>query len=84
MLEFKPGLFIAQVVTFLIAVFLLWKIAWGPLYEILEKRKEKIKKDLEIIEQTKNSLKKMEQEYKLRFDAINFEVREGEVEDYCP
>lgn len=54
---------IAQIINFLLLVFILTKYAYKPLLEILEKRKNKIASDLESAEQDKLMAAKLKQEY---------------------
>ena len=46
MLEIDPKLLLAQIVTFLVALFLLWKIAWKPVLEMMRTRAETIRNAL--------------------------------------
>ncbi len=54
---------IAQIINFLVLVFIMVKFAYKPLLEILEKRKNKIASDLESAEQDKLMAAKLKQEY---------------------
>ena len=42
MFTIHPGLMLATAITFLVAVFILWKTAWKPLGEMMRLRQEKI------------------------------------------
>ncbi|OGS18648.1 MAG: ATP synthase F0 subunit B [Elusimicrobia bacterium RIFOXYA2_FULL_40_6] len=70
MIEINPGIFLAQIITFLAAVFILWKLAWGPLINMLKERQEKIKKDIDSAETARQAVEKLQQEYTLRLAEI--------------
>lgn len=76
----------AQLVTFLIAVFILWKTAWKSLSEALNKRKEKIEKDLSLIKHAQETVKRVEEEYRSLIEVVETEAdhimeeRKGEAE----
>jgi len=74
MIEINPGLLLAQLVTFLIAVFILWKAAWKPLSLALSKRKEKIEKDLALIEKAYATVKRVEEEYRSLIEVVETEA----------
>ncbi|MDP2207919.1 MAG: F0F1 ATP synthase subunit B [Bacteroidota bacterium] len=50
MLDINPGLIIWTIVTFLILMFLLTKLAWKPLLSALEKREEHIRSSIDRAE----------------------------------
>ena len=74
MLEINPGILVAQIVTFLMAVFVLWKISWKSICGMLAQRKETIKKDMELIEETKAAVRKMENDYTQKLAGIRLEA----------
>jgi len=47
MIEINLGILIAQIVTFSAALFVIWKIAWGPLTQMMRQREENIRRDIE-------------------------------------
>lgn len=55
-------LLIAQVVNFLIVMFVLWKFAYNPILNMLNERKTKIEKGLTDSEEAEKRLKKAESE----------------------
>jgi F-type H+-transporting ATPase subunit b len=63
MIEIDFKIILAQVVTFLIAIFILWKISWKSLVEILKKRKTEIAKNLSEAEKLKLETEKLRMEY---------------------
>lgn len=63
MLEIDFRIILVQVVTFLIGIFVLWKIAWKPLVEILLRRKNGIAKNISDAEKLKSETEKLKLEY---------------------
>ncbi|HOW43260.1 MAG TPA: F0F1 ATP synthase subunit B [Candidatus Omnitrophota bacterium] len=76
MLEINAGILVAQIITFLLAVGILWKISWKPICALLAQRKETIRKDLELIEETKQAVKKQEAEYSRKLVGIQQQADE--------
>lgn len=70
MIEINPGLLLAQVITFLIGVGILWKIAWGPITKILREREETITKNLKSAEEAKNSAEAFRTKYESELNNI--------------
>ena len=57
-----PGLFIWTIVTFLLLLWGLKKLAWGPLLEALETRQNAIRKSLDDAQQAKVELERLNAE----------------------
>ena len=57
-------LLIAQIVNFLVLLFILWKFAYGPVLAMLEKRQKKIEKGLADAEEAHKNLEKSEEKQK--------------------
>jgi F-type H+-transporting ATPase subunit b len=81
--DFSIGLFIWQVVIFLILVFLIGKFAWKPILSSLDDREEGIANALAAAENAKIELAKLEasnataaQDARIQRDAILKEARE--------
>ncbi len=55
------GLFTSQLIAFLVVAFVLNKFAYGPVVEVLEKRKQKIAEGLDNAEKIKQELAKAEE-----------------------
>jgi len=60
-------LLIAQIVNFLVLLFVLWKFAYGPIVAMLEKRQKKIEKGLKDAEEAH---KKLEESAELQKDIL--------------
>ena len=57
-------LLIAQIVNFLVLLFVLWKFAYGPILAMLEKRQKKIEKGLKDAEAAGKKLEESEEKQK--------------------
>ncbi|MDD5432386.1 MAG: F0F1 ATP synthase subunit B [Candidatus Omnitrophica bacterium] len=66
---------IAQVISFLILLFLLRAFAWKNILALLDKRKEKISSELNNIEKVKQEVAKLKQDYESKLDVIEDAVR---------
>lgn len=73
----KPdvGLMFWTVITFLIMVLILKKIAWGPLLQTLEEREAKIRHDVETAERNKAEMERLRGEYERQLDEIEGRAR---------
>jgi F-type H+-transporting ATPase subunit b len=68
-----PILFV-QMATFLIATFVLWKTCWKSICAMLLERRERIKKDLELVEQTRQSVERLRQDYEYKLAQMQKEA----------
>lgn len=71
-----PGEVFVQLTAFLIVFFVLRKLAWGPILSALQGRREKIKTDLEKIEEAKAEIEKLKTEYTAHLQKIEEEARD--------
>ncbi len=73
----KPdlGLMIWTIVTFLIMVAILKKIAWGPLLKALDERESKIKADVESAEKSRIEMERVKAEYEVQMQGIETRAR---------
>ncbi|MBN1384621.1 MAG: F0F1 ATP synthase subunit B [Elusimicrobia bacterium] len=76
MIEIDFNIILVHVITFLIGVFVLWKIAWKPLVEIMKKRKIAIAKNLSDSEMLKVETEKMQAEYSRMITEIDKKAQE--------
>jgi len=76
MLEIDLKIILAQIVTFLIGVFVLWKIAWKPLVEILAKRKYDISKNISDANELKSVAEKLKNDYEQMILEIDRKAQE--------
>lgn len=63
MLDIDLRLIVAQVITFLIGLYLLWRIAYKPLGAIVAQRADRIKKDLEAAAEARRKMETARQQY---------------------
>jgi len=62
LVQADPGLFIWTIITFLVLLFALKKLAWGPLLAALEARQNSIRKSLDDAQQAKQELERLNAE----------------------
>lgn len=76
MLSLDFHLIIAQVVTFLIGLFLLWKIAYRPLLAVFQQRADKIKNDLDAAEKARQDMEAAKVNYQQEMTSLEQKARE--------
>jgi F-type H+-transporting ATPase subunit b len=76
MLNIDPGLMLWTLITFAIAVFILWKYAFGPLQRIIDERRAHIRESFEAAEETRSEAQRLLAEYKESLARVR-----GEAED---
>lgn len=69
------GTLIAQLITFLVTLGLLYRLAWGPLLRLLNARRARIQEGIEAAEQAKREREKAEQEYRAKLDEARKEAQ---------
>jgi F-type H+-transporting ATPase subunit b len=79
-LEFKTDLAIWTAVVFLVLLAVLWKFAWGPISEGLDRREQRIADDISAAKQTHEDAKQLLAEYDARLAAAHEQVR-GIIEE---
>ena len=62
MLDINPGLMIWTVITFIVLLFVLKKLAWKPLLQALTAREEKIRESLEQAEHARHEAQRLIEE----------------------
>ncbi|MEW6516831.1 MAG: F0F1 ATP synthase subunit B [candidate division FCPU426 bacterium] len=80
MIEISWPLLITQVVTFLAAMVVIWRLFWGPLTRTMKERTEKISSDLERAESGRREIEALEADYRRRMSAIEEQARK-EIKD---
>ncbi|MBN2145299.1 MAG: F0F1 ATP synthase subunit B [Candidatus Aureabacteria bacterium] len=71
MIEIDLPLLLAQLITFLIGTFLLWKIAWKPLVEILRERQEMVSKTISDASLLKTQAEQMQSQYQEKMNELD-------------
>jgi len=74
-LVFKSDLAIWTFVVFLVLLAVLWKYAWGPLSEALDRREQGIREQLKQAEQSNQQAKELLAQYEQKLAAAQDEVR---------
>lgn len=84
MIEIDFPLLAAQVVSFLVALFILWRFFWGPLTQMIEKRRSAIAKDIEDARQGREdaeSLKHQYEQHLLRSDQTAKNILHAAIDE---
>ncbi|MGD0997097.1 MAG: F0F1 ATP synthase subunit B [Thermoleophilia bacterium] len=76
MLTINPGLMIWTVVCFGIAVFVLWRFAFGPLQKFLDERRARIAESIETAEETRAEAARLLAEYRETLASVRAEAEE--------
>ncbi len=75
LLSVNPGLAFWTVLTFLILLFILKKVAWKPILTALDERENKIKESLEMAEKAKAEAQRLIEENKLNMAKAGEEAQ---------
>jgi len=70
MMELNWMLLSVQVATFLAAMWIIWKLFWGPLTNYMRERSGQIANDLQRAESGKREIEALEAEYHARLTAL--------------
>lgn len=71
----QPILLLAQIVNFLILLFLLKKFLYGPIVKVLDQRKQTIEESLKNAEKIEANLAKTEEDYDKKIEKAATEAR---------
>ena len=71
MIQVDWHLLLAQIASFLIALLVLWRFFWGPLTQMLEKRRSAINSQIEETRKGKEDTEKLKQEYQRHLAEID-------------
>jgi F-type H+-transporting ATPase subunit b len=63
-------LLLSQAMTFLIALVVVWKIAWKPLVQFIRDRQDKVKKTLDDAENTRQDIARLEADYRTKLAGM--------------
>ncbi len=63
MIKIDPWLLLAQIASFLVALFILWRFFWGPLTQMIEKRRSAIAKELDDARKGREDAESLKHEY---------------------
>jgi F-type H+-transporting ATPase subunit b len=76
MLNAQWGLMIWTLITFVVAVGVLWKFAFGPLQRIIDQRRTEIRESMEAAEATRDEAARLLAEYKETLASVRAEAEE--------
>lgn len=73
----KPdiGLMFWTLVTFLIMVLILKKLAWAPLIKVIDERESKIKQEMETAQKNREEMERLKNEYEKQLSEIEARAR---------
>lgn len=74
-MKIEIGQVFTQIVAFLIMYWVLKRFAWKPILKLLDDRKNKIKSDFDSIEEQKQGIEQLVQEYATKLKEIDIESR---------
>ena len=76
MLNMEWGLMVWTLITFGIAVFILWKFAFGPLQKLIDQRRAGIQESMDVAEETRAEAHRILDEYKVTLVKVRSEAEE--------
>jgi F-type H+-transporting ATPase subunit b len=76
MLNTEWGLMVWTLITFGLAVFVLWKYAFGPLQRIIDERRARIQESMDAAEETRGEAERLLDEYKQTLAEVRGEAEE--------
>jgi F-type H+-transporting ATPase subunit b len=76
MLNIDWGLMVWTLITFALAVVILWKYAFGPLQGVIDERRAQIRESLETAEATREEAARLLEEYKETLASVRAEAEE--------
>jgi len=76
MLTINPGLMFWTAITFAIAVFILWRFAFGPVRKLIDDRRAEIRESLDTAESTRDEAARLLDEYKETLASVRAEAEE--------
>ena len=76
MLNTEWGLMVWTLITFGIALFVLWKFAFGPLQKMIDQRRDRIQESMDAAEETRAEARRLLQEYETTLAKVRLEAQE--------
>nr|HPG51228.1 F0F1 ATP synthase subunit B [Spirochaetota bacterium] len=68
LLRVDPGLLLWTVITFLVMMGILWKVAWRPIVDAMDARAEKVRFEIDNAERTRQEAEKLLAQHKAMMD----------------
>ncbi len=76
MLNTQWGLMVWTLITFTIAVYILWKFAFGPIQRLLDERRQAVQDSMDAAEQARAEAHRLLDEYKQTLAKVRLEAEE--------
>jgi F-type H+-transporting ATPase subunit b len=76
MLNTEWGLMIWTLITFALAVFVLWKFAFGPIQRLLDERRKAVQESMDAAEQARAEARRLLEEYEATLAKVRQESEE--------
>ena len=76
MLNTEWGLMVWTLITFAIAVFILWKFAFGPIQRLLDQRRNAVQESMDAAEQARSEARRLLDEYEGTLAKVRLESEE--------
>lgn len=76
MLNTEWGLMVWTLITFAIAVFVLWKFAFGPIQKLLDERRKAVQDSMDTAEQARAEARRLLEEYEATLAKVRQEAEE--------
>jgi F-type H+-transporting ATPase subunit b len=76
MLNTQWGLMVWTLITFTIAVYILWKFAFGPIQRLLDERRQSVQDSMDAAEQAREEAHSLLDEYKQTLAKVRLEAEE--------
>ena len=76
MLNTEWGLMVWTLITFGIAMFVLWKFAFGPLQKMIDQRRDRIQESMDAAEETRTEARRLLEEYEATLAKVRLEAEE--------
>jgi len=68
--EINWHIMLSQVITFIVALVIVWKVSWKPLMKLIRDRQEKVRKTLDDAENSRQAIARLETEYRAKLEQI--------------
>jgi len=74
--EIHGQIMLSQVITFLIALAVVWGFGWKPIVKMIDERKDKIRTALESAEAAQQKITKLEADYRVKLEQVEQKTAE--------
>ena len=74
LLRVDPGLLLWTIITFVVMMLILWKVAWRPIVDAMDARAEKVRFEIDNAERTRQEAEKLLSQHKAMMDNAKNEA----------